>query len=274
MKPKPIKVNAGRLTLHESSDLSLFLWNKVQRIEGEGQRKLEAHIRDIALSMKTWGFLASKPVHVVREGLKLRVIDGHNRMEAAKLAKVPVIFQVGDAKEAGAMLDINRNTKVWTMRNYADAHARKGNLHFIKLLQYVKQGIPLNMAASLMLGHGAVSGVGRDLIPSGTFTVKTTTVIDSLVDFLKRVPPSCKEMRSNSYMAAIALMTEVDGFDINVFLRKLLANERALVKVACRDQALEVIEDIHNYRSFNKPNLAHTAKRIMAERNANRPKAA
>jgi hypothetical protein len=218
--------------------------------------------------MRAWGYLASKPIHVVREGSKLRVIDGHHRMEAARLAKVAVIYQIGEAKEADAMVDINRNTKSWTTRNYVDAYAMKGNQHYITLLAYVKKGVPMNVAASLLYGHAASSNNTREIIPYGQFEVRDTSVIEALVGFLQNAPAECKELRTTSYIAAVTSMMAVPEFDLDVLLKKITNNPRAIVKVACRDQALEVIEEIYNHRSFSKTNFAFLAKQILDSRSA------
>ncbi len=266
MKP----TNKARLQLHETADYSKFLFNDVQRVDD----RLDKHIQNLAQSMQTWGFLPSKPVHVIHDGGKLRIIDGHNRFAAAKLAKVAVIYQIGEAKEKGAMVDINHNTKKWTYRNYIHSYAVKGNAHYITLLEYIKAGIPVMPAVSLLMGQAANSGNKLETIPHGKFTVKTTKECDALLAVFTNAPQVCSEIRSTNYIMAISALTPLEEFELAVFLDKLNRNPLALVKAANRKQALDTIQEIYNYQSRNKIPLSFLAEKRLAERSAAKPKAA
>ncbi len=264
MKP----TNKARLQLHETSDYAKFLFNQVQRVDD----RLDKHIQNIAISMQTWGFLPSKPIHTVNENGKLRIIDGHNRFAAAKHAKIPVIYQIGEAREKAAMVDINHNTKKWTNRDYINSYAMKGNPNYITLLKYIKAGLPVIPAASLLFGQAANSGNLKDKIPRGEFIVKTTEEVDALLSVFAKAPEVCTEIRSMNYIMAVSALTPLSAFDLDVFLEKLTKNPLALTKAANRKQALETIQDIYNYQSRNKVPLAFLAEQRLAERNAAKPR--
>lgn len=266
MKP----TSKARLQLHETADYGKFLTNEVQRVND----KLDKHVRNIALSMQTWGFLPSKPIHTVNENGKLRIIDGHNRFAAAKLAKIPVVYQVGEARERDAMVDINHNTKKWTNRDYINSYALKGNQHYITLLKYIKAGIPVIPACSLLIGHAANSHNNRDAIPNGTFQVKTTKECDALLEVFTKAPRVCSEIKSINYIYALTAMMPLDSFDLSIFLEKLERNPLALTKAANRKQALDTIQEIYNHQSRNKVPLSFLAEQRLSERNAVKPKCA
>ena len=252
----------ARLQLHETTDYTKFLYNKVQRATDD---RLVRHIKEIALSMQTYGFLPSKCIHVVSEYGKLRVIDGHNRLEAAKRAGVAVIYQVGHAKEAAAFIDINRITKTWTLRDYVESFAQQGAPDYMTLLGYVKLGIPLTVASGLLYGHTSASSMKvSTIIPKGEFKVKTTASCDMLLKLFKEAPKAATEIKSMAYIGAISAMFPLEEFDLTTFLRKLENNPLSLVKAANRDQAMDTVEQIYNHQSRSRAPLAFLAKQRAA----------
>jgi hypothetical protein len=255
----------ARLQLHETTDYTKFLYNKVQRATDD---RLIRHIKEIALSMQTYGFLPSKCIHVVNEYGKLRVIDGHNRLEAAKRAGIAVIYQVGHAKEAAAFIDINRITKTWTLRDYVESFAQQGFPDYITLLGYVKLGIPMTVAGGLLSGNSAASsGPTSKSIPKGEFKVKTTASCDMLLKLFQEAPKAATELKSMAYIAAISAMFPLEEFDLTTFLRKLELNPLSLVKAANRDQAMDTVEQIYNHQNRSRAPLAFLAKQRIAASN-------
>lgn len=258
----------ARLQLHETRDYSKFLFNEVQRVDD----RLDKHIRNLAISMQTWGFLPSKCIHVVNDSGKLRIIDGHNRYAAAKLAGIPLIYQVGEAKERDAMVAINHNTRKWTARDYVNSYAIKGNQHYITLLHYVTAGLPVMVAASLLYGRSAKGGNINNCIAVGKFEVKTTRDCDLLLEVFKNIPDACNEIKSLAYITALTALFHLPDFDPDIFLEKLTRNPLGLVKAANRKQALESIQDIYNHQSRNKIPLAFLAEKHLAECSIIKPK--
>lgn len=105
--------------LQKLADLSKLNHNEYQRSINA------AHVRKLAASMKDKGFLPSFPITVLNGGT-MKILDGHHRVEAAKIAKVPVYFVQID--EDLSMSAINSTQKGWTILDY--------------LMSYVRQQIP------------------------------------------------------------------------------------------------------------------------------------
>ena len=256
----------ARLQLHETTDFTKFLFNKVQRATDD---RLIKHIKELAISMQTWGFIPSKCIHVINDHGKLRVIDGHNRLEAAKRAGVPVIYQVGNAKESAAFIDLNRITKTWTMRDYVASFAQQGLPDYVTLLGYINLGIPLTVAAGLLSNQAAASGGNYSkIIPKGEFRVKTTESCDMLLRLFQDAPKAATEIKSRAYIYAITAMFPLEEFDLTTFMKKLENNPLSLVKAANRDQAMDTVEQIYNHQSRSRAPLAFLAKQRLAANNA------
>jgi len=229
-----------------TSDYSLFIHHENQ------QPMSEKHVKALALSMRRVGFLGSKPITVVRKGTKLSIVDGHHRFWAGKINGIPVAYVIEEKAVSDEIGLLNSTVKTWSGMSFVNMWADRGNPHFITLREYIQSGIPLNMATSILRGEGASSGNFAHTIKDGTFTVKTTKAAESLASLMRSVSSEIPEIKSRSYLSAVALLLFLPDFDLAVLERRMKINPRAAVKCAEREQALDVLEFIYNFRSVKK----------------------
>jgi hypothetical protein len=246
-----------------TNNFSLFVPHEYQ------QPMVALHVKRLAEKMKKNGYRVSKPISVYRRADgKLVVIDGHHRLAAAQLAGC-FAYYVIEKEEVGEQIgDINEVQRVWCGLSFAKFHAGHGNKDYATLLNYVERGLPLNVAGSLLSGESAHSGNANRKIKTGVFKVKTTKSADTILDLFEKLGDLCPEVESVTYITAISLMLPLKEFQISTLIQRAKANPRALVKCATRQQALGVLEEVYNFRSQIKYNLAFLAEEAARNRAA------
>lgn len=232
------------------------------------QRKYHpAHAEDLARRIKEHGFPASLAISVYRDKDKKLVINtGHHRLSACKIAEAPIAYIVEEKWSARMLADEGTSSKNWSTRAVAEHYASKGLEDYLILLEYAAKGIPLNYAASMLRGEHAGSGNCGLFVRRGTFKVKTREEIDSLVSILAELRDVSEEIMSQSFILALSALLLIPEFDRDVFIKKALSFPAEIEKRSTRDQMLDQIEEIYNFRSRAQVNLSFLAKNNLRNR--------
>jgi len=246
--------------LKQTTNYDLFESNKYQ------QPMSERHVLALMDSMRQYGFIPSKPVGVFRRGSKLVLIDGHHRKEAARRVGVPVFFVVVDPELNDSIGDENWLVKKWKTESFVKMRADEGNAHYIELLKYCDRGIPLQQASSMLIGHAANSANAVRLLRNGDFVIKTRSVIDQVMHVIDECRSASTDVTMSTFIDALSALFFVPEFDSAVFIKRLKANPRMMVKCSNRDQMLDLIEEIYNFRTHEKVPLKHLAKASLDAR--------
>jgi len=249
-------------SLNKTTNYSEFVSNEFQ------QPMSPAHVKNLMASMQEHGYKPSKPVECYYDHKlkKFIVVDGHHRLASAKALGIPFYYVV-EGKESQEFIGPgNWVVKKWKVCSFAKMYAAKGSHDYRVLLEYVDLGIPINMAASMLIGQASHSGNSTKLVQSGNFRIKTTAYANIIAEMIQKLKPVASEITRRYYIEAISVLLFVDAFDYHTFTHKVEINPTMLQKCANRDQALEIIEEIYNYRNQNKVNLRFLAKQKMRER--------
>jgi hypothetical protein len=246
--------------LNQTKDYSIFLPHEHQ------QPMSEHHVKRIAESMARTGFWQSKPLSVVRKAGKFVIVDGHHRYAAAKGLGLAVFYVI----EADFMLDEigrgNSAVRVWSVLSFAKMFAAKGDPHYVELLNYVSKGFALRNAASLLRGESAHSGNANDYVKTGTFKIKTRASIDTIFGFMDEFGETCPAVKSAIFVEALSVLLFVQEFDCGTLKARIRTNPLSLVKCNNRQQMLDQIEELYNFRARDKVPLAFLAKEMMTSR--------
>lgn len=230
---------------------------------GQQPKMVPSHVKRIQKSMAKNGFIPAKHIHCYRDGKFLRIIDGHNRFYAAKAQGVPVYYVIGEKADADLIADMNSAVRAWPLSAFINMYVVRGNPDYIKLDAYVRRGLNISSAASLLIGESSNSANANKLIKEGTFKVKTTKIIDRLLATLDAIASVNTIIQSQVFVNALAVLLKLKDFDENILIQRIQSNPRMLVKCATRDQALESIEEIYNFRSREKANLSFAAQEYL-----------
>lgn len=233
------------------------------------QPKLNAgHVKKLMASMNRNGFIPAKPIHVYRDGAHFRIIDGHNRFYAARALKLPIYYVVGEKAESSFIADANSAARVWPLSAFVNLYVKRGVKDYIKLTSYAAQGINLARAASMLSGEAAGSyNVGK-AIRDGAFKIKTTYIIDEVLRIRKAIMVHAPLITDGVFTHALSIFLQLKNFDADILIRRLETNPRMLEKCATKDQALDLIEEIYNYRAQDKANIAFQAREYIRQNSA------
>lgn len=249
------------MKLENTTNYNLFIRN-------DEQRPIDTnHVRRIAESIARYGFLPSKPIQCYRKNGKLVVVDGHHRLEAAKSTDTAVFYVAESNKCQSSMAAENTLVKKWATIDFVRLYASRGVAPYQTLLQYNSRGIPLNMAASMMINNGAGSGNATRKIQDGTFKIKGTELIDKVDAVIQEFESKAPAVKSRSFISAISKCILWDGFNYDMFVRRMRENHLLLEKTSNEDQMLTQIEAIYNYRSRQKFPLKFQIEQAARDRN-------
>lgn len=218
----------------------------------EFNRPLRKHtMAGIEKSMRKYGFRASDAIHVSRSGKKLKIMRGHNRYAVAKKLGLPVYYivdvEIDIAKEEAS---INSH---WTVTEHVKAYANQGIQPYIDLLNFgEKYKMPVTTAAFLLGGYANKVGVVGESLRYGRFVIEP-----HCLDFAEKVAGILGECeiaglrfaKTRAFITAIAALCRVKEFDHEHFIRRVQVDGRRIATRNSRDDYLEEIESLYNYRA-------------------------
>ncbi len=251
------------MKLEKTKDYSLFIANDEQRPLDE------RHAKRIGESIDIFGFLPSKPVQCYRKGNKLVVVDGHHRLAGAKSVGAEVFYVVEEKVSQQTMAVENTLVKKWVMTDFVRLYAARGLRDYQELITYQDKGVPLKMAASMLIGEGASSSNLGNAIADGKFKIKTRENINILIHFFNEFSDRVPAIKSRSFISIFSKCLFTKEFDVEVFERKLSHNPTLLDKTSNDEQMLKQIEDIYNWKSGSKIPLAFFVTKSMKMRQLN-----
>lgn len=257
IKDKYPNMKTSQNTLRETSTYSCFVYNTEQRPVDV------KHVRDLMESMKTFGFLPSKPVQTYQDGKKFVIIDGHHRFVAAKNLGIPVIYIAEPKSHADSMSRVNGLQKTWQLKNYLAQYVKRGFPAYLELQEYSNLGFSIQQAAKMLAGLSAAGYGGGKVsvtIRDGTFKVIARDKIEIIAVFLREDGARNAAYRTTNFITAFELCLRVDDFSHEQLTRKLSANPKAITRTATVDQMLDQIEEVYNYHQQIKTPLAFVAK--------------
>ena len=231
----------------KTTDYSIFEMHPLNRPLRKNRDRLLA-------SMKKYGFPPSCAIHVRHNGgKKLLVVRGHHRLEIAKELKLPVYYIIDDTPFDIFELEGDSATR-WSLTDFLVARSRDGNKECQKLLSYIKQHeIPVGAAASLV-GGCKIRLPGIEGSSNSSQTIKTGEYKASSLEFAKkvaRITDFCREAEypfatASSFVSAVSLAIQVEGFDYERFMDKLHKHGHRLKKQSTREEYLQEIEAVYN----------------------------
>jgi len=224
------------------------------------------HVKRLMQSMKKNGFVEAKPIHCYRDGKKLIVIDGHHRLAAASTLGIPAAYVVGTRDESGFIADSNFAVRKWSIESFVRLFASKGNPDYITILKYSDMGIGITFAVALLSGELNRGGNQTQRVMSGTWKIKDENTIRKIVDCASQLRQISPDIWNEKMFHALAVLMNLPKFDVSTFIARVEANPRAIVKVATREQAIEMIDEIYNFRSRNKVDLIFSATQLVNSR--------
>jgi hypothetical protein len=166
------------------------------------------------------------------------------------------------------MASENYLVKGWKQIDFVRLYASRHDRNYMTLLAYRDLGIPICMAASMMINNSASSGNATESVQDGTFKIKSTDQIEKVAGLIREFGSLAPVVSSRPFIAAISKCILCGQFSLETFKDRLRENFVMLTKTSNEDQMLSVIETIYNHRSRNPVAVKFYAQSAARERNA------
>lgn len=155
--------------MKQTTNYSLF---KVK----QGNRVInQKHVEKLKDSFQKHDYLPSCPIIVDED---FNVIDGQHRLEAAKQLGIAVYYVTEKEPDNDLLIDLNITQRKWTSPDYVNYYAEKGNEHYIRFRQLLKD-IPLDVNTLLDMAKNTDIGGSylTNVLKTGLMKIEKTEVI-------------------------------------------------------------------------------------------------
>lgn len=112
----------------------------------------ETNLKKIINSIKSKNLLHLRPL-IVDENFN--IIDGQHRLEAARLLKLPIFYEVQKDIASEDIVLLNANQKNWTHKDYYNYYCSAGNSEYTKLKEFInKYKLDYSIALAILKNYG------------------------------------------------------------------------------------------------------------------------
>ena len=247
--------------VYKTSDLSMF--NPIK-----GNRPTNpSHVRKLAHSITVNGLLQN-PI-IVNE--KMNVIDGQNRLKAAKEAKSGIYYIVVKDYGLKEVQTLNLNQKNWNKKDFMNGYADMGVESYKKLRDFCAKNSEFSLGNCVSLCSNRDStGFGvsnkfragskkpflqKEVFNEGTWKGNSFNLGQDYANKLKAIEPFYDGYNRMSFVNALMSILKNKEFNFEIFLRKLQIKK--LDHCVSITEYKSSIEDIYNYKNREKVNLRY-----------------
>lgn len=225
-------------------------------------------IKKLTQSMKTYGWIDSKPMSVIQVGNgKYKIRDGHHRFYIAESLGIPVKYVVDT--DSATPYELDDSTNKWSMLDCLTSYCRAGKVEYLKVKTYCEDtGVGMALAASMLMGESAGSGNYHESFRRGTYKANPHSnhaeIVRGIVLCLKQ--SGVKFYNTTHLVQAISKCAWVDQFSSDHLKSKIKKYAYVMEKKANLDQYLTMLEEIYNRQSQQKIPLKYFAIEKAKER--------
>ena len=233
-----------------------------------GNRDVGIRAEKIKKKIKEVGYILC-PI-VVNE--KMEVIDGQGRLKALSDLGLPVDYVIAKGTGLQECIAMNLGQTNWTVTDFINSYAEQGNANYINLKKVI---------GSTKLKTSVVIGIARQVFVTGgetlkpvmqgslkfddvTETIKIIQKVEKFNDILKGKGGNI----NHSFLALAFLFRNHIADDVKLY-NKCLKYEGTLRGTLSTIDALQLFEDIYNFRSREKAYFVHEFKVYQDEKKRN-----
>jgi hypothetical protein len=247
----------AKVILQYTRDYDLFIFKADNRDTDD-----KGHIERLADSMRRNGFIKSKAISVKRapNSSKYMVMDGQNRLLAARKAQVAVWYSV-DNEITDAMLPDLQIAKKWLPKDYLKHFVVNGNKNYIKLKEVHDMYPSVSITTIVLLMIGGVSADGyRKQFEAGNIKISTYDQALHTLQQAAMLNAAYKNewLHSRTFLTAfMAIKMAVPEYDHKVMMHKLKYRSEEFIQMLSEEGYIKLFDKIYNYQNrTNKANFA------------------
>jgi len=236
-------VEDSKIKISKTKDYSKFKFLK-------GNRQLDRrNINTLIDSIKNNNLLSCNPIIV---NSKMEVIDGQHRLEVCKKLKLEVYYVELDAKDTSLNSIINlQYSKRWVGEDYLQYYISQGRHNYILLRDFAETyNISLDTVLNVLYRNARGSGGAKKAFKEGTIETPNIKAghefMNALTIFMGPRNDFCK---TRTFISAFKIMWSNPQFNLKQLQNKLEYQSSILKRCATKEQYLELLEYIYNYKS-------------------------
>ena len=231
----------------------------------QGNRPLNMiHVKRLEESIKKNGMLE---VDII-VNKDWEVIDGQNRLEAAKNVRVPVYFKIKPDYGLREAQILNENVKVWRKVDYLDSYCELGfpeYIEFKRFMEAYKKDFNFSSCEALIRLKQTTmyEAVGNKQVTAKYFESGKLVIMDIVksrqyANAIKEIKPYFEGYNNSVFVRTMIFMLNHENYNHYEFKAKLkLRGAPSLEYCKTMAQYKLLIEDIFNYKRSNKVNLRY-----------------
>jgi hypothetical protein len=229
----------------------------------KGNRPLDpSHVQRLATSIEEENLLEYRPILVNAD---MEVIDGQNRLAAAKMLGIPIPYVVLDGGDYQEVARLNAHQKSWNLANYLEMYAAQGYPDYIKLEEFSKRN-RLNPCLCILLCfdnnhrgtflHDFKNGKFKYLIQDEVaehYLRKLREINEFLLKKTINHLKLNKFINSKTYFVGTMsfLSNYYDEIDWGIFYEHLELKLGAIVQKGTPDEYEEMFREVYNWHMKN-----------------------
>lgn len=233
--------------VHSTLDFSMFIGH-------ENNRQINMpYVKMLMASIAENNMLEYRPILV---DSNMRVLDGQHRLCAAKHLQIPIYYQIKEDASDNDIVTLNINQKTWTMEDWLNFYAHRGNKNYIKMQEFSKE-VGKKVSSCFRIFQALQQ---QKSFRGGLFKYPSDEKIDMIKvamgtanDIIKEITPFClsKEdiiQREKFQEGLIILLIAYPTIDIEHLKEKLIRHSDSIRTCANIDTYKYMFKEIYNYR--------------------------
>jgi len=234
--------------IYKTSQYGLFSYDARNR--PVDPRRVKALVK----SMKEIGFI-NQPIKVTKGGV---IIDGQHRLEAAKVAAVPILFYIdyskGDVYQK--MSTSNRLGKMWTKQDHIHGLSQEGLPAYVSLSNFQMEYPEIKMTEQLMLMQNNTSTMYKDDFGDGKWKHGSIKTAKMWANQIMEIKPYYADFNKSLFIRSmIEIFNKHPEFIWGEFMKKVKLRPAMLYPCGDRRQYKQMIEKIYNHHRRNSDKI-------------------
>lgn len=238
-------------------DYSLF-----KRLEGNRALNM-VHVKRLEESIAKNGMLEIDII--VNE--KFQVIDGQNRLEAAKAAKAVVYYKVCPGYHLKEAQILNENVKAWRKVDYLDSYCERGYGEYLKFKKFMEDFPQFNFSTcerilQQITSTRTITIIGEKsrskYFETGSLHIPDIKESYILAGRIMDIKPYFEGYNNTTFASTMLAIFKNKEYDHDEFIKKLQTRGNAKLEFCQNmEQYKLLIEEIYNHRRSVKVNLRY-----------------
>lgn len=217
------------------------------------------HMNKLAKSMEQYGWIDSMPITCTRNGDgTLHMLDGHNRLYAAKILGIPVKYVVvgGELTKDSlqAVQSINLTQRSWSQMDHITCFANMGFGHYEIAAAFIERHkLGVNIALALLAGKPNISSTE---LASGTFEVVDLDKAEHLADLITQAQVVLRRSFRVNFIRMFIRLAGLKDLSADHLAKQMMKYPQLVIDYNSNEDISKMFEDIYNYNrkaKYRKP---------------------